>query len=437
MHGTSRERIAAALAEMPAFNHHDHGWQAFDPAYAVELDLPAFLVKGGLASSLVSAGLTLPDDAFSYLSDPSVPDGAERVWALLRPYLDRVRTTIAFRYLLRALEDLYGVREDDVFSDGWREAPERIRPYSRAHRGQGAALYRRMGVVATVLDAKIGLERLVDINPPDHRVLHVVRLDRFIHEERGLAETLAQHPAANWDGWLAAFDRAFHQALDAGAVGFKSGLAYNRPIAYGDPPEDAVARIFRRGLLAASQGDKTAYQDFMMNRLCRLCAVADVPLQIHTGIQAGNRHTLENTRPTLLTSLFQRHGDLRVDLFHGGYPWVVEAGLMAAQFPNVYVDGCWLPQLSPSAYRAALTSWIESVPASKIFAWGSDTNAPEHAYASLLLTKDLLADVLADLVDGGYFYLDLALELAERILYRNGLAFWRLDSDSGAAGSAS
>jgi len=37
-----------------------------------------------------------------------------------------------------------------------------------------------------------------------------------------------------------------------------------------------------------------------------------------------------------------------------------------------------------------------------------------------------VADVLADLVERRYFGMDLALEVAERILYRNGLEFWRL-----------
>ena len=165
----------------------------------------------------------------------------------------------------------------------------------------------------------------------------------------------------------------------------------------------------------------------MVNRLCKLCTEHGVPLQVHTGIQAGIGNILENTRPTLLTSLFRKFGDLKFDIFHGGYPWVIDAGLMAKYFPNVYIDGCWLAQISPSAYREALTSWIETVPSSKIFAWGGDHSQLEHSYSSLSLCRDLIADILAELVSSGYFDCDLAVDTARKILFENGVAFWNLE----------
>jgi hypothetical protein len=283
-----------------------------------------------------------------------------------------------------------------------------------------------MKVAATVLDAKLPAEELADVPSDDRRVLHVARLDHFIHEERGLAATLEEHKTTDLGQWLEAFTLEFQRYLDAGVAGYKSGLAYNRRIEYRDPSVDDVARLFRAGLLEATPEEMTAYQDFMMNQWCCLCVQADVPLQIHTGIQAGTGHVLEDTRPTLLTQLFRRHPDLRVDLFHGGYPWIAHAGLMAKYFPNVYIDGCWLHHISPSAYRAALTSWIEVVPTNKIFAWGGDHTILEQSYASLSLAKELVADVLADLVNRDYFDVDLALVVARRILHDNGAEFWRI-----------
>ena len=179
-------------------------------------------------------------------------------------------------------------------------------------------------------------------------------------------------------------------------------------------------------MLDASAAEKTTYQDVLVNRLCRLCVAADVPIQIHTGIQAGTRAVLEDTRPTLLTSLFRRHADLRVDLFHGGYPWVEHAGLMAKYFPNVYIDGCWLSHISPSAYRRALRAWIETVPMTKIFAFGGDHTLLEHSYGALAMARDAVADVLAEFVDEKYFTKDIALEVARRILCDNGMEFWRV-----------
>jgi len=426
MNDRVREELAEAIASMPAVNHHEHA-RSFSREHAPEFDLPNFLSSGYLSTDLMSSGMSLPAGSFDYLDDPTLPDGSEAAWVEMRPFLDRVRSTAYFRYLLISLQDLFGITEDDVFSDRWREASNRARQYSREYRGKGAELCERMQVVATVLDVKPESPAILEaMEPGDHHLLNVVRMDHFIHEERGLAQTLEKHQVTELDEWLAAFDAEFRMWLDVGVAGYKSGLAYNRRIEYADPSYEQVAPLFDKGVLTASPSEKTAYQDFMMNRLCRACVDADLPLQIHAGVQAGLGGTLANTQPTLLTSLFQRHPDLRVDLFHGGYPWCTEAGIMAKYFRNVHVDGCWLHQISPSAYRAALTSWIETVPLTKIFAWGGDHRTIEASYASLAQARDLVADVLADLVERRYFGMDLALEVAERILYRNGLEFWRL-----------
>jgi len=425
--------IRDAVAEMPAINHHEHARACFSNALWSEFDLARFLAGGYLNCDLAAAGYQLAPDAFNYLDDPKRPDRSEDLWREMRPYLDMVRSTSYFRYLLVALQDLCGISEEDIFSGRWKEASDRLRQYSRDMRGRGNELCKKANITATILDANLNCPNLPDIDPRDHRVLHVFRMDMFIHEDRGLADTLEQHPARDFVEWLDAFDAVFQQGVDAGAAGFKMGLAYNRRIEYGDPPMKRVVHAFEHGILAAPPEEKTAYQDFMVNRLCRLCADTDLPLQIHTGMQAvaghveGEGSVLENTKPTLLTGLFRRHPDLRVDLFHGGYPWIVQAGLMAKYFPNVYVNGCWLPQISPSAYRQALTSWIETVPANKIFAWGGDHQFLEHTYASLMLAKDIIAEVLSSLVAKGYFGMDQALFVARRILHDNGADFWRID----------
>ncbi len=421
-----RKELAAAINAMAVFDTHEHHWRAFSREYGSEYDLPYYLCRGYLSGELASAGYQESPGLFDYLTNPELPDGSEAAWEAMLPFLERVRTTSYFRYLIRGLNELFGVTEEDIFTARWRAASQRMRQHSRESKGSGLELCARMHVSVVVLDANVGVAKLAPADGGDGRLLQVARLDMFIHEERGLAKTLEDCAPKDLAHWLSAFDRAFHDSLAAGAVGIKSGLAYNRRIDYSDPDRTDVARIFDRGVLKASPAEKAAYQDFMMNRLCSLCEAADVPLQIHTGIQAGTWHILEDSRPTLLSGLLCRHRSLRVDLFHGGYPWYVHAGLMAKYFPNVYIDGCWLAQISPSAYRAALRSWIETVPGSKILAWGGDHSLLEHSCASLGLARDAIIEVLARLVEGGYFEVRTALGLAKRILQDNGLEFWRL-----------
>ena len=75
----------------------------------------------------------------------------------------------------------------------------------------------------------------------------------------------------------------------------------------------------------------------------------------------------------------------------------------------------------PSSYKAALNEWLEIVPATKIFAWGGDHVIPEHTYASLKLSKDLIAEVLASKVCNGSFSKKTALWATERIMGENAI----------------
>ena len=429
MRSETREKLAPAIAEMPVFNHHEHAWPSFSRSEAPLLDLPSLIGAGYLTGDLLAVGYVPAPDVNAYLEEQgdAYSQGVERAWSALLPYLEKVRNTSYFRSVARTLEDVFGISQDDIFSERWRQASDRMLAYSREHRGRAAALSACIGIRATVVDVMRGSGVIPEGETDGDCYLFVERLDSFIHEELGLPQLLEKHNAKHFDEWLTHFDEAFQRALTAGVAGFKSTLAYCRRIEYADPSEQEAARVFERGVLAAAPAEQVIYQDFLVNRLCRLCVAADVPLQIHSGIQAGIGNTLENARPTCLTSMFQRHPDLRVDLFHGGYPWFRQAGLMAKYFPNVYIDGCWLSHISPEAYRLALRSWLDTVPYTKIFAFGGDHHVFECTCGALALARELIADVLAEMVDEGHFSMEFALEIARAILYENGARFWRLE----------
>ena len=61
------------------------------------------------------------------------------------------------------------------------------------------------------------------------------------------------------------------------------------------------------------------------------------------------------------------------------------------------------------------------VPSIERIAWGSDTWTSEEALGALLAFQYVVASVLADKVDEGYFTIDDALIIAEKFLYKNGV----------------
>ena len=114
-------------------------------------------------------------------------------------------------------------------------------------------------------------------------------------------------------------------------------------------------------------------------------------------------------------------------LFHGGYPFGGELAAVAKGFRNVYIDMCWLYIISPSYSERYLHEWLETVPASKIMAFGGDFRNVENIYGHLLFARQVVTKVLTEKVRDGYFSEDEALKIAQMILHDNAIRILNLD----------
>ena len=163
-----------------------------------------------------------------------------------------------------------------------------------------------------------------------------------------------------------------------------------------------------------------------MHQVIRRAIAHELPIQIHTGLQEGNGNRLSNAHPLRLVNLVAEYREARFDLFHASYPYQGEAATLGKNFPNVYLDMCWLHVISPWVARQTLHEWIETVPGNKIFAFGGDYLFVEGAYAHSRMARDNVADVLAEKVADGYLREDEAIALAHGLLRDNALTFFRL-----------
>lgn len=420
-----RREIRQSIDEMKIVDNHEHLTSPFLPEIKFEMDLPYFLTHTYLRADLVSSGIPQSFwQKFKYLQKPCGKDESEQRWEELKPYLENVRNTIYYRYLLIALRDLYGFSGEEIDESNWREISANIRERSKDHLRWSLEILDRMKVFRVILD--ISQQCLPNSQiVKDERLTQVVRMDAFIRGNLQIVERFAKGRVRSLEGYLDALDQAFSEATKAGAVGVKSGLAYQRILFFDTVPKPDAERIFSKGLNNVGSQERKMFEDYVMHAVCERCARHDLPFQIHTGIQAGNYNTITNANPTHLTNLFRKFPDVRFDLFHGGYPYIQEAGLMAKYFPNVYLDACWLAHICPAAYKRGLDEWLEIVPSNKIFAWGGDHGIIEHSYASLELCKDLISEVLASKVATGYFSRKVALSVAEKIMGRNAIKVYK------------
>jgi uncharacterized protein len=356
---------------------------------------------------------------------PSRPDlSPQERWKALEPFWGHTRTTGYGTCLRIAMRDLFGVEDLNAATH------ERL--------SEAITASRRAGWYRHVLKDKAHIELGIqdDFRTAVDRELFVpvVRLDHFacassradlraIEADTGLA-------VHGLDDLVAAMQAAFDRYRAEGAVGVKIGVAYRRGIRFEKTARADAERAFNRLFGHLGEGpsweEARPLQDYMFHQIVRAAVERDLPIQIHTGLQEGNGNLLENSNPRHLAGLCLEYGRARIDLFHGGYPYMGEALALAKNFPGVHLDLCWLYIISPSAAARLLHEAIETVPANKIFAFGGDFIIPEGSYGHSVMARRVVSRVLAGKVEDGWLTEEEAAGLARKILRENAAAFFRL-----------
>ena len=345
-------------------------------------------------------------------------------WTALEPYWGRIKHTGYGTCLRIAIRDLFGV--SDLNGQTYVQLSDAIRNS------------RRSGWYRQVLKekARIAVSILDDYRTAVDRELFapVVRLEHFAcASTRGDLRNI-EADTGRAVHTLDDLVEAMHAALDRdrqeGAVGIKIGIAYRRTIRFEKVPRGDAERVFAKLFGHLGEGpsweEARPLQDYMFHRIIQAAVERDMPIQIHTGLQEGNENLLANSNPLLLANLCLEYREAKFDLFHGGYPYLGEALALAKNFPNVYLDLCWLHIISPTAGRRMLHEAIETVPANKIFAFGGDFIIPEGAYGHSVLARQAVSRVLTEKVEEGYLTEEEALGLASCILRDNPAALFGL-----------
>ena len=384
----------------------------FRPSKTIKLNLMRFIAYSYLYGDLISSGMkTIPRNRVK--------------WDDIKPHLENVKTTVYYRYVIRALQDFYGLEGDNITDTNWETISNHIVEKNENHVEWELQVLDLMNVHRMILEISEKCLLKTDI-VNDERLVQILNLDDLIMGSLNVARKVTHSSTETLDDYLSALDIAFDIAIKNGAIGVKSSLAYLRIISYDKVEKSEAQKIFNKGIRHATPTEIKTFQDFMMHTVCEKCAEYKLPFQIHTGLQADNFNTLKNSNPLLLENLIRDYRKVNFVLFHGGFPYIQEVGVLAKYFPNVYLDACWLSDISISAYKTSLSEWLELVPSNKIFAWGGDQIIIDHSYASLLLAKDLITDVLVDKINSGYFNKNLALSVMKKILHENAINLFKL-----------
>jgi len=405
------ESLHKDIARLPVIDCHEH---TFLPAARPQpVDLWTLLRNSDIGDDLISAGMPAADR-------PRLD------WERARSYLPAVCNTGFYRSLRLAFRELFDFPADRLEADNWRTLSERIAE-ANARPDWYAEVLRRRANIRLIL-------RVQGAEPDPYAVdreffAPLIKFDEWIvassPAERDRLASGVGGQADSLTHYLAALDAAFEIAVKRGAAGVKSMLAYRRSLAHSQPSYDDMAVLFnQRGL---SEAEARAFEDFMVHAVAERAGAFGLPYQLHVGYGSWQSNITQQANPLLLNPLIEAHRGARFVLLHGGYPFIGEMGALAKNHPNVYLECGWLAYIAPAAYRRALSEWLDSVPASKLLAFGADCLHVEQTYGALLLTRQLLAQTLAEKVADSGWDEPLALATAERLLSRNAIDLYRLE----------
>jgi len=425
---SGHKAIRKAVFETRLFDTHEHLPQE-EERLAAGVDVLATLFPHYASSDLVSAGMSEQD--LNLIRDVRLP--LEERLEKFALYWKAIQNTGYARAVNIAIRDLYGL--DEITRGTCSELEKRMKKANRK------GLYRwvlkeKSGVEISILDS---LEGRLDVDRDFFAPVR--RFDDFIFvKDRGEVEALARrvgvaiHSLADL---VKALEVEFTR-LSGTIVGVKLALAYRRIIHFEKTTfaeaEDVFnkiyaqcvfKRVFTDGLRvnlpeALSFEEAKPLQDFMVHRVIQLAIEHRLPIQIHTGLQEGNENIITNSNPTHLTNLLMEYREAKFDIFHGGYPYTGELTALAKNFPNVYVDMCWLHIISPHVARSALSEWLDTVPGNKILGFGGDYRFVEGVYGHSVLAREGIGRVLVDKVENDGMSESEATYLAKRILRDNG-----------------
>jgi predicted TIM-barrel fold metal-dependent hydrolase len=417
---TTYRRIKSALDAVPAIDTHDHLWP--------------FPLLANLAQTERGKGVNLwalwQNSYYSWTNrltrwQPGM--SFDTWWRTARDDFRSARATSFYRYQLPAFTDLYGIDFDRITDSQARELDERIFEHYQDKRWIYHVITERANIELMFNDPYWARLDFRADYPFGVLVFNVTMLTSGFHPSEFRVQSDDPYAFARKEGlkietlddYLMVLDRLFQKAKAAGAVCLKSTLAYMRTLRFEDVPRNRAARAFGHPRSELSREQVRDFEDFIMWRLVELSARHNLPFQIHTGDAR-----IQGSNPMLLVDLIEANPRTKFILFHGGFPWVGETGVILMRHgSHVWLDSVWVPTLSYSTAKRAFHEWLEIMPSDRIM-WGADANHAEGIYGATELTRRCISEVLAEKVDRGDLREEHALQIGRQILRDNALALF-------------
>ena len=426
------QRLYEQILSYPVVDCHEH---MLGPAYIEPpREAISFLVGNYTALDLTSAAFGFPPQQLIKFGDPQIK--TEVKWPLFEKLWQASEFTAYTWVSKRVLKQYFGFTEMNLST--LQAVNERL---AEADFWDYPAVLKSAGIQAALTDVlgwlQTGLEGFLDgrVTFPDY-IRPVISLPDFHNapfnqEKIEKTANTAKVSILNLEDYLEAAFSLFKQCKDLGCVAMKDQSAYSRPINFAPASKPDAEKLFQQVLVDKHRilgwPENKPLGDFLFQQFMQFAHELDLPVQLHTGHIAGTYRKVDTANAAQLTSLLESNKNVRFDLFHGNWPYLGDLLFLGKNYPNVFLDLCWLHIIDPLYAIQMLKSSVMTVPHSKIHAYGGDySDAPHFSAAHLELARRNIAAALSDLIQMGWMEEEQALILAADWLYNNPNRFFKL-----------
>lgn len=346
-------------------------------------------------------------------------------WNILKSVIQRTHNVSYWRHNIVMYRGLFDLDDDDVTDHNWEKLNENIKQKTSDPNWYDHVTYNVCKLTTQVRN----IPWFEDWEPQYFTA--VLRMESALQlHDKGTRQSLERHLNRTFDS-LKSLKQGLADLVEEyknrGSVGIKLAHAYGRTLASENIPEDVAQNIFAKALGGGSlsSGEVKQLQDHIIFFLARLAGEMNIVFQIHTGVQ-GTYGNIPDSNPLHLIPLISENRKTRFDLFHAGYPYSREIGMLAKHWPNVWLNMCWMYVITMEGSRQSLSEWIDLVPGERILGFGSDVGFPEFIYAHLIMARSCIADVLALKVERDFISKRVAYDLVHKMLRNNAINLYGL-----------
>ncbi len=400
------KEIVSALEKLPVYDCHEH----LPPESKRLMQEPdAFTLFSHYCQHDLYTGGMDKDTMTKILWNPGDIDWK---WKTFEPYYKQMKQTCYCRAAHIAMERFYG--ESELTADNVHNVSQRIKEANT----QG--LYDRVLRDACGIVASINCDGVLN-DTHNGRILQTIRTIDGLYSYEDVQKQLSdgKSPVRSIDDVTAACERFASSAKAKGAVGMKFMAFYIDGATKADA-EATLQRLSAEPSLRLPR--RNPLNEYVLTSLLRMAHDSGLVCCMHTGYWNDYRElSPENLLPFII-----ENQDVKIDLYHVGYPYVREAVMLGKVWPNVRMNMCWTYLISQKFAFDALDEMLEMLPDNKIFGFGGDYYVVEKVFGHLTMARETIARVLAKKVTEKSMTLDRALEIARKILHDNPKEFYGL-----------